>query len=590
MIVGESMSFTPVIRTSKSVLKTIYEFAKERKLDPKDLEFELLSYETLVKNSIDEEYRVLQPAQILCEDELLDPMISIIQEYRIKIFSKEELTTISTIHLSLASDKLKIRAVATFEAGTVLVGHKGVLKELRDAVWKKKLLAGFFIDFFETNMLQQLKKLVTFVGFNKPLEKDIKFSIAQGINPQPPVDAKLVKLYEESQKANNLIEAVKTDTLVLRYIKPKAGADGRGCDAKYIKVRESRVIDSKPIVDASVRVVEEEDEILYYAATDGYITWKGENFGLFKTLVLEHANFKSSSNIDAGENKDITVHIGGKQDSAEDAIGRGVKIDVKELSVEGSIGSNVNISANDLNVGAQTHRKSKIEVANIANIRLHRGDLQAREANIEILEVGKVTTEKLINIKQMLGGEAIAPIVKVDEVLSNCVIMASELIEIGNINGGGVKLIIDPSSMQSYHKELEEILGRLKVLSAQLRIQKEEFQKDQKEHLLGIERVKRFQLKIVQAQKAGQEPMKQDIIRVRQYKKALEELKQREAQIVQDELALERLEVQQERLYKQDLHAKIVHHGVYDGHTQIIFIDPKTQEKTTISPVGKRRL
>ena len=78
------------------------------------------------------------------------------------------------------------------------------------------------------------------------------------------------------------------------------------------------------------------------------------------------------------------------------------------------------------------------------------------------------------------------------------------------------------------------------------------------------------------------------MIRVRQYKKTVEQLKLREAQIAQDELELEHLEVQQERLYKQDLHAKIVHHGVYDGHTQIIFIDPKTKEKIIVSPVGKR--
>jgi hypothetical protein len=582
------MSFTPVVRVSRNVLKTINEFAQERELDPKLLDFELLSYETLMRSSTDEEYKVLESSQILCEDFLLDPLVSIVQEYQIRIFLKGSLRVISTINLSLASDKHRIKAVATFGVGTVLVGHKGVLKELRDALWKKKLLGGFFIDFFEANLVNQLKKLVSLIGFNKPLAKEIKFSVASGINPQPPVDAKILKIYLEYQIENNLIHPIETGTNILRYIKPKAGIDGRGCDAKYIKVREPRVIDLKPLFDETIYEVEGESENLYYAKDNGYVECENGVYKISKKLILGHASFKSSAKIDAGEERDISVHIGGKQQDFDDAIGSGVKIDVRDLNVEGSVGSNVKISANDLTIEAQTHSKSKLDVANVANIKLHKGDLHANEANIEILEIGKVTAKTIINIRQMLGGEAIAPIVRVDEVLSNCIITASELIEIGNINGAGVKLIIDPSSMESYHKQIEEIKRRLKTLSINIRLQKEEIEKDQKEHAAGVERVRKFQHKIIQAQKAGREPAKQDLIRIRQYKKTAEELKLRETKIVEAELELERLEIEQERLYKQDLHAKIVHHGVYDGHTQISFIDPKTLEKVVATPVGER--
>ena len=73
------MSFTSVIRTSRNILKTLRDFASERKIDPKSLEFELLSYETLISRSGDDGYEVLDKTHILCEDELLDPLFSIVQ-------------------------------------------------------------------------------------------------------------------------------------------------------------------------------------------------------------------------------------------------------------------------------------------------------------------------------------------------------------------------------------------------------------------------------------------------------------------------------------------------------------------------------
>ncbi len=580
------MSFTPVVRVSRNVFKTLNEFAQERGLETKLLDFELLSYETLLKSSEDDVYKVLEATQILCEDLLIDPLVSIIQEYKIRIFSKSSVKAISTINLTLASDKYKIKAIATLGVGTSFAGHKGVLKELRDAVWKKKLLAGFFIDFFEPNLVNQLKKLIGLVGFNKPLTKEIKFSVALGINPQMPVDAKLVPLYLEKKNEKNLIDPVEANAKILRYFKPQSGMDGRACDAKYIKVREPREIDVKPLFDETISAVEEQTQICYFAKENGYVVCENGVYMISKKLVLERANFKSSANIDAGVDRNISVYIGGNQKSFEDAIGSGVKIDVRDLNVEGSVGANVKINTDELSIGSQTHKKSKMEVANTANIKVHKGDLHANEANIEILEVGKVTAKTIITIKQMLGGEAIAPIVKVDEVLSNCVIIASERIEIGSINGDGIKLIIDPHSMESYHQQLETLQESLKSLSATIRLEKEAFEKDAKEHAAGIVRIKKFQQRIMQAQKAGDAPMKQDIIRIKQFKKIAEELKLRAQKIEDSEAKFERLEIEQERLYEQDLHAKIVHHGVYDGRTQISFVNPKTQEKVLATPVG----
>ena len=39
-----------------------------------------------------------------------------------------------------------------------------------------------------------------------------------------------------------------------------------------------------------------------------------------------------------------------------------------------------------------------------------------------------------------------------------------------------------------------------------------------------------------------------------------------------------------ESLYEADLHAVVTHFGMYNGHTRITFIDPKTRQEYGISP------
>ena len=158
-----------------------------------------------------------------------------------------------------------------------------------------------------------------------------------------------------------------------------------------------------------------------------------------------------------------SVSVQGGSVGSTDSSSSGTVVDVKELSIDGSIADNVKIKTQELNIDAQTHKKSSIAVKNTANIKLHRGDLNASTANIEILEGGKVTASESINIGQMIGGVAIAPIVKIDNLMSNATIIASQLIEIKNISGENNKLIIDPTSIKNQNDEIKEIEETLAI-------------------------------------------------------------------------------------------------------------------------------
>lgn len=584
------MNFTPVVRTSNSIPRSLLEFSKDRKIDVKLLDFELISYETLIKRDEDSEYTVLENTQELSQDDLLDNSTQLIQEYSIKVIPLQKSKLHPKIKLSVATNKTKTKAILKILKGSIFIKSETALKDLKHQIYEKKLRSGLFIGIFEPNLDAQLKKLLQIVPYGKELPKDLQFSVALGVLPIPPQDAVLEKIYEQKEEtATSIIDGVDKDELILRYIKPKEGRDGRACNGKYIQVSPSKTLNLQPVSDeATILEKEHQEYIEYFAKDTGYVLLESGRVRISKKLELDGADFRRSANIDGGEgDKDISVHIAHKKTHSEDAVGSGVNIDVKELNIDGSVGSNVKISTEELNIDAQTHKNSKMEVTNSANIKLHRGNLVANDANIDVLETGKITAHRSIHIKKMLGGEAIAPVVKVDELLSNSTIIASELIEITSINGQDNKLIINPNAIESYHKELEKLKEKIKEATKHYNHTQETLDVKINAHTDKVTRMKTFQKRILAAQQSGKNPMKQDVIRVREFKKDSLRLKEEKEALSVQETDLKTLNAELEKMYELEYHAKIVSHTSYDGHTKVMFIDLKTKEETMHIPEGK---
>jgi len=582
------MNFTPVVRTSHSIPHTLQEYAKENNIDVKFIDFKLLSFETLIRRKDCDEFSVVEDIKTITKEDLLQEETQIIQEYTIKIIPLQKSTTKQKIKLTLATNKLKTKALLSIAKGSIFYKDTKLLQELRDMVWKKKLRAGLFIALFEPQLVAQLKKLLQVIPYEKPLSKELKITVASSLQPIPPQDAQLEKIYEKKGD-KSIIQGVDEGELIARYIKEKRGKDGRACNGKYITVRTPKVHTVRPQIDDTITVKEYEEKLEYFAKTTGYVVYKENKLCISQTLKLAGADFKSSATIDAGDdNRDVSVHIEHKKSHSEDAIGSGVKIDVKELNVDGSVGSNVSITTHELNVDAQTHRNSKIEVANQANVKLHRGDMVANDAEIDMLETGKVTAHKSIHIKKMLGGEAIAPVVKVDKLLSNSIIIASERIEIGSLEGENNQLIINPDALTSYHKEVTELKEKIKSSEKLYKEASEELAQKQQAHLQQIKRIKTFQSRIKKATQEGKKPMKQDMLRVKIFKKDSQALQEQQEQLHKQEEQLQQLHHNLDTLLEKDLHAEILCHTPYDGHTKVTFVDTKTLQEITTRPEGKR--
>jgi len=584
------MLFTPVVRTSNSIVKSLLEFSKDRKISVKLLDFELLSVETLIKRDGEDNYSIVNSENPISQDDIENEFCVIIQEYEIKIKPKTKDTTLlKDVKITVATNKLKTKVVLTIHKGSIFPKYKTIMKEFKNLVLKKKLYAGVFINIFEDDLNIKIKKLFASIAFNKPIPHDIKFNIAHCLEPVMPTDAKLEKIFEQKEiNKENILDDVEIDEHIANYIKPKSGKDTRACNGHYIKIREPKIINIEPIIDEdTIYTKEDESKIYYFAKESGYVVLKDNHISISKILHLHKADFKSTAHIeDNKDNKDISVHIKHQQTDSEDAIESGVNIDVKDLNVDGSVGSNVKIKTENLNIDAQTHRNSKMSVENQADIKLHRGDLNANDAKIDMLETGKVEAKNSIYIKNMLGGEAIAPVVIVDNIISNCTIIASQKIEIHSIDGENNKLIIDPKQVTSYNETVKNLKEKIKIKKSELKELDKDFTKRYEKHIEKLDRIKVFKTRVAQAQKLHKEPMKQDLIRIREYKQESLKFEEERKDIVAFENELKKLEDELNIYLTQDMHAKVVSTATYDGNTKVIFKELNKDQELSILPNG----
>ena len=551
------------------------------------IDFELLSYRTFYRGTADEEWFLLKESRLeyeTTEIEIRSKNFEVRQEYQFLLYTSSSHPHFNLI-ASLAFDKYKSKAEIIIDPSSTIPLKKGIQEYLKREIWNHKLRHGLLIGITDNNLEEQINRLLLKIQKEGPLKAPYKMNIIHFFSPIDPINDSIILHYKKDNRTT-FIKGVQKDDLIFEYIFAKRGSNGRNCKGKFVLAPEPliRYITAISIDHETIRAHEDEHSICFYAMVSGYVKYFNGIFSISQELRLKKASFRDTGSIEIGSDKEIHVKIYNK-DNSKDAVGSGVNIDVQTLDITGTIGSNTKIQACELTIGSQTHKKSRIKIQENATIHLHRGDLKAKNATIEILEAGKIEAIS-VNVAKMLGGEIIAEYVTIDTLYSNAKITALKSITINNIVGDGNNLIIDPRNIPSYHEQIDMCESKNKELNTLIQQQGKE--------LLGKElalkeqtnRIKQTQLKIKTALAQNQPPLKADMVRVQQYKFAIATLHEEQAnsKIKEEEQAL--LEIELEKLYDADLHATITHHGVYNGHTRITFIDPKTNQKHSISPQG----
>ncbi len=572
-----------------TIVNELKRIAQQWNLPLDAIDFDLLSYETLYQGAIDEDWRTFDGNnldEITTEVEIRSPLLMIKQEYQLLVHP-HILNPYFDLKFTMASDKYKSKIVAVIDPSSKLPLKKGLQEYIKETIYRKKLRSGFMIGITDGNLEQEINAMLLKIQKEGPLIEPYRLPIAHFYPPSAPTNDNILLHYKKIQRSNNILHGVETDDLIIEYIFAKEGVDGRNCAGEHIHVGSPLIRYANAIKtdSESIRAQTDHLSIRFYAIRSGFVERKNGVFTVSQDLHLKSASYKGTGSLEAGQEKEINIKIGAGQDG-DDAVGSGVNIDVQTLDVKGTVGSNTKIQASELTIGAQTHKKSLIEVEGNATIHLHRGSLKAKHATVDILEAGTIEAQS-VYVKNMSGGEIIAQRVVIDVLHSNAKITALESIEIKKIVGNGNELIINPRAVQSYLDQITTLESELakKKLDLQRKgkeyLQKEIILKDQQNH------IKQTLENINNAIRKNKEPMKADQIRLAQYKSAIASLKSEEVMIKAHEDAIHAFERKFDNLYKADLQAVITHHQPYDGHTRIRFIDPKTHKVHSITPNGR---
>ncbi|MEA3522714.1 MAG: flagellar assembly protein A [Campylobacterota bacterium] len=578
--------FEPIIETVTNVNKTMASLARGRLFKPEEIDFDLLSYQTYFKVKTHDDWTLLDThLEALFDDKIIrSKEFELHQEYEIRIRPYDKSLVLSSLNISIAANKLMHKVVAIIKPQSYFPCATDVSKLVKDTIYKRKLRSGLLIGVFEEGLDEAIASLVQNHPCETPLEDEIRLNIGISPSPKSPIHTSVIYHYDRKEKRDNkLMDGVFDNELIIEYIKAKKGKNGRSCNGKFLQVRNPSFRELGYSIDLkTIEIVEDDDSIKYFAKIPGYVLIDNGVISISKNLALEKASFKKTGSIDPGMDKDIILDIRSNL-SSEDAVGSGVSIDVHEVNIKGTVGANTNIQANELNVGEQTHRNSALNAAEHAKVKLHRGKLKAKTAEIDILENGSVVADE-IHVKKMLGGELIGHTIKVDELISNGRIIALKSIEITSIVGKNNKLIIDPDRIENYHEKIEHLKEELSLGNESFKVAQLELVHKHTNHKNLAPRIKKIHKKVIEATKASRAPLKSDIARIKQYKQNTNALKVLAEDLKTREALIHNIKQELEKLYEADLHATISYNESYDGQTQIIFIDTKTSQEYTFYP------
>ena len=582
-----SFSFSPFIIRTDNVLDTLRETAQKYKLSPQQLDFHIISTQTLIKMDDDEnEWIEVDPddwANFNKPEILLTPKFHVKQIHEIEVTRYKESEWERDLLIHLAANKEKTRIVCTVKAGSVIRYVEDLDLKIKHKIYKQMAKAKILIGLWDLDFMKKVDELVAKARVDGEfiLKEELKIDVAACFPSIQAVDDALILHYQTKQQQpeetgridyakRGFIQAVEKGEIIIEYIKPKPGRPGRNCQGAFIPVEEPKESHNPDFkVTDNIEVEETDDAILYRAKRGGYVVKEGDTYDIRDEMELEEVSFKKTGSIDAGVETEVKLHINEK-DFLKDAIGTGVEVEATEVKVEGNVGSSAIVRAEKVEVGGQTHQSSEI-YAEDATVNVVRGLLKVKNsARVTRLEGGRVEGRK-VEVEQMIGGEIRALEAHVRLLASNAKIYGVTRIEIDAMTGENNHLAIDPANIDAYHdeilyleKEVEDLDDEIEKLNRTLRDRMELKERSDQ----AVETLKQ---KIASDKKRGIPPKPAFVAKIKQYQKLIERIEELENEIKQ--VTARRDAARSKLLGYQDtvLQAKILCHGPWREYTHVAF-------------------
>ncbi|MBK1971138.1 flagellar assembly protein A [Campylobacter sp. TTU_617] len=471
-----------IISYTSNPYKELLAVASRTNIDINELDYNLLAFSTWYRFG-NEEWKKISEKElnIFEQDEIfLKNNLEIKQEYKIEIIHNENKNINDAI--KLIANKNLTKLIAEIELQKITY-HDKIALELLQNIYKKmiklKFLIGIRIFDFKKQLLESVAKI------KSSSHNFTQITVAKGISPIQAQDEILVfnykektKNYTQDEKRSGII-VVDENEIILTHMKAKNGKEGRDLNLHLLKVLDPMQNKFSISHTDAIKINEKEDRIEYIAQKKGFVVEDGNKYDIQNVLDFQELDFKKIGTIKAGLDKEIIINVKFPSD-LHDAINSGIKIECQELNVEGNVAANTFLNAIKINIKGTTHSKSKINAEEIY-VKTHRGYIEAKEVNIDLLEGGKIKAQ-IVKIKKSLGGIIEADKIYIDELLTNNTFTFYQNIVLGKCEGNNNKFNAKIKSLnKNYTEELFNNKNQILQIDQKIDILKQNINSNQEE-------------------------------------------------------------------------------------------------------------
>lgn len=585
---GEQPSDTqlkPIIVRTSNVAKELLQTAANAQCPVQTLDFNLLETQTFSRKDAKEHegWNEMSDDEVrdIAEELFLDPGFELKQVHEIEIFQSVEKGPLDSIDMTIGGNPTLCKVYLTIKPGSVARYYDGFRQDFLQAVRKKMLRAHLMINVFDSMMAENLKELIARIRVQGTytFEKPERYLIAQAYEPVPTVNDALVLHYEAKRKNQDehgridyakrgyVISAV-ADELLIEYVKPKIGENGRNCRGEFLTPPEPTVKNEPTFtVGEHIAVVDTPNSIEYRAKTGGYVTFEGGMYDIKTEVEVTEISFKTTGSINTELDADVSISVKEK-DSLKDAIGQGMEVTVNVIHIDGSVGANAKVTANKADVEGQVHQSALIRAEEL-NINIHKGTAYGKTVHITRLEHGTVEADEVF-ITQAIGGKIKAKEITIEMLGSHVKMTASRKIEVKKLVGGENQFVIDPLINESVENlsERYEKMEQAKRTIQEVKKELAEYEQIWQENAASMEDLKRklahYRSNGVKLPTAFVQKYQQFVHLKEKIDALREELKTKEDQY--DWLAQKHIALQSEIF-----DARIINHDGWHNHNEIIF-------------------
>ena len=586
---------TTVLKT-RNVAKELLSLAQTNGVSVESIDFNLLDVQTFTglgegkkdieweETSIDELYELDDASA------LLNNKFHIKQIYEIEVYTKDEKTDhFKDFHIAVGANATKCKVYLSIKSGSSLEYFSGFEQELSTLINNKKLRAGILINIFDEMLENVISKLSAKVKVDKKIDfsKNETILIAQSIEPTPTIDDGIVLHYEKKEKVEQhdkidyskrgYIRSVFKNELLIEYIKPKKGVAGRDTRGRFLEAKEPLETHIPEFnIDETIEITENKRSREYRAKENGYITFEDNTYAIKTDVEIEAVSFKTTGSILAGVNSEVSMNVK-EVDTAKDAVGPGMKVEVTEIEIEGNTGSNSVVYAQKASVGGQTHKDSQIR-ADKLDINIHKGKAYGKKIHISRLEHGIVDGD-IIEISQAIGGDIRGKEIYIELCASYVKATASRLIDIKKLQGSENIFTIDSLVKKDSQKGVEKNEKEIVELEFDVKHIKKEIEKYKINIKANKQSFLELKKRLILYKKNGVKMPESFVKKYQQFikvQKHLEGIIQEHA-TKQDKL---RLLTTQTASYQDSIFdARIVNHDRWVGYNKLVFklVDPPVE-------------